>query len=197
MTCRVLQAPSSGGGSGGAKTAAAPTAPPRHPTFSDYVTTSFMRRISPATFEIISRSGIRWHNAANKALVIAVLRNYIIDNDIDGLADHYNILRDKSDKGEKKMVAKFLRSAQHAARQHREYIAFIINRLFEPTPNEPQLVHVKEAVFGVAGGGAIIPTNHEAMMDLRRQPKGAHTLLTYLNILSDCWRAQAAPPILC
>ena len=129
MTCRVLQAPSSGGGSGGAKTAAAPTAPPRHPTFSDYVTTSFMRRISPATFEIISRSGIRWHNAANKALVIAVLRNYIIDNDIDGLADHYDTLRDKSDKGEKKMVAKFLRSAQHAARQHREYIAFIINRL--------------------------------------------------------------------
>ena len=109
MTCRVLQTPSSGG----AKTKAAPS----HPHFVDYVTHSFMRRIAPATFEIIARSGIRWHTAANKPIIISVLRNYIIDNDIDGLAEHYDSMRDRSDRGEKIMVTKFLRSAQHAARQ--------------------------------------------------------------------------------
>ena len=41
-----------------------------------------MRRLAPATLEIIARSGLRWHNAANKAMVAAVLRSYIIQNDI-------------------------------------------------------------------------------------------------------------------
>jgi len=165
VTCRLLQTPSSGG----AKKKAAPS----HPHFADYVTHSFMRRIAPATFEIIARSGIRWHSAANKPIIISVLRNYIIDNDIDGLAEHYDSMRDRSDRGEKIMVTKFLRSAQHAARQHREYVAWIIDRLFEPTPNEPQMVRVKEEVFGVAGGAPIIQPTNDAMMDLRNQPKGA------------------------
>ena len=57
-----------------------------HGNFADYVNHSFKRRLAPATFEIIARSGVRWHNAANNAVVAAVLRNYIIQNDMDGLA---------------------------------------------------------------------------------------------------------------
>ncbi len=59
---------------------------------SDYVNQSFMRRLAPATLEIIARSGlgVRWHNAANKAMVAAVLCSYIIQNCIDGHAAHYD-----------------------------------------------------------------------------------------------------------
>jgi hypothetical protein len=154
---------------------------PSHPHFD--VTQSFMRRIAPATFEIIARSGIRWHTAANKSVVIAVLRKYIIDNDIDGLAECYDSMRERSDKSEKQMVTKFLRSAQHAARQHREYVAWIIDRLFQPTNLEPQLVRVKEEIFGVNGGGPIIEPSHEAMRELlHNQPKGAqHSLCVHFS----------------
>lgn len=46
----------------------------------------FMRRITPATYEIVALSGVRWHRATNKSVIVAVLRNYIIENDIDCLA---------------------------------------------------------------------------------------------------------------
>ncbi len=51
-----------------------------------------MCRLAPATLEIIARSGLRWHNAANNAVVAAVLRSYIIQNDIiqnAGAAPYY------------------------------------------------------------------------------------------------------------
>ena len=79
-----------------------------------------MRRLAPATLEIIASSGLRWHNAANKAMVAAVLRSYIIQNDIDGLAAHYDSLRETSAGGEKTMVHRFICSGMHAARQQRE-----------------------------------------------------------------------------
>ena len=176
MTCRVLQAPSSGGGSGGAKTAAAPTAPPRHATFSDYVTTSFMRRISPATFEIISRSGIRWHNAANKALVIAVLRNYIIDNDIDGLADHYDTLRDKSDKGEKKWLLDFFVAHSMLRASIGSMLHSLSTVCLNPHPTNHNWCMSRKR-YSVPLAPAWWGTNHPAEPSsndrLRNQPKGA------------------------
>ena len=129
---------------------------PLHCNFADYVKQSLIRRLAPATFEIIARSGVRWHNATNKATVAAVLRSYIIRNDIDGLAAHYDSLRARSAVGEKKMVDNFLRSGMHAARQHRELIAKFVNLLFSPTPDQPALNYVKQSVFGVDEGQPIL-----------------------------------------
>jgi hypothetical protein len=70
-----------------------------------------MRRLAPATLEIIASSGLRWHNSVNKAMVAAVLCSYIIQNDIDGLAAHYDSLRKTSAGGEKTMVHRFMRIA--------------------------------------------------------------------------------------
>jgi hypothetical protein len=162
----------------------------------DYITHSFMRRLAPATLEIIARSGVRWHNAANRAIVAAVLRNYIIQNDIDGLAAHYDNLREKSSAGEKLMVKKFIRSGMHAARKHREYIAELVNHLFMPTPGQPAINYVKETVFGVDQGEAIIWPLHPAMANLRSQPKGNSTVFVTTS-LSDAGRAQATPPSWC
>ena len=67
-----------------------------------------MRRLAPATLEIIIRSGVRWHNAANKAMVAAVLSSDIIQNNIDCLAAHYDSLRETSAGGEKTMVHRFV-----------------------------------------------------------------------------------------
>ena len=156
---------------------------------------SFMCRLAPATFEIIARSGVRWHNAANKAVVTAVLRNYIIQNDIHGLAAHYDSLRAQSQGGEKDMVARFIRSGMHSARQHRELIAKFVALLFSPTPDQPALNYVKKTVFDVDDGGPILGPEHPAMVALRVQPKGDYTILVTaaLFLMPDaCRRCQRA-----
>ena len=124
-----------------------------------------MRRLAPASLEIIARGHA------------AVLRSYIIQNDIDGLAAHYDSLRARSAVGEKKMVDNFLRSGMHAARQHRELIAKFVNLLFSPTPDQPALNYVKQSVFGVDEVQPILAPEHSAMVALRDQPKGDCTVL--------------------
>jgi len=141
-----------------------------------------MHRLAPATFEVIARSGVRCHNAANKAVVAAELRNYIIQHYINSLAAHYESLLEKSSTGEKEMVTKFLRSGLDAARQHREYIAQIVNQLFIPTPGQPAMNYVKKTEFEVDQGKAIIAPFHQAMIDLCSQSKGDRTVL--VTILS-------------
>jgi len=166
-----------------------------HGNFADYVNQALIRRLGPATFEIIARSGVRWHNAANKAVVTAVLRNYIIQNDIHGLAAHYDSLRAKSAGGEKDMVAKFIRSGMHSARQHRELIAKFVALLFSPTPDQPALNYVKKTVFDVDDGGPILGPEHPAMIALRVQPKGDYTILVTAALFlmpGACRRCQRA-----
>jgi hypothetical protein len=80
----------------------------RHTNFKDYVAHSFMRQIAPATYQIIARSGVCWHNAAQQAAIVAVLRNKIIQHDVYGLAAQHDSLREKSDSGEKTTVIKFV-----------------------------------------------------------------------------------------
>ena len=157
-----------------------------------------MRQLAPATFEIIARSGVRWHNAANKAIVAAVLRNYVIQkdqNDMDGLAAHYDSLRATSAGGEKDVVAKFIRSGMHSARQHRELIAKFVALLFSPTPDQPALNYVKKTVFDVDDGGPILGPEHPAMIALRVQPKGDYTILVTAALFlmpGACRRCQRA-----
>ena len=89
-----------------------------------------MRRLAPATLEIIARSGLRWHNAANKAMVAAVLRSYIIQNDIDidCLAAHYDLLRETSAGGEETMVHRFISSCDLLANVY-FCVSFLISRV--------------------------------------------------------------------
>ncbi len=70
----------------------------------------------------LSMRQLKMHRAANKAMVAAVLRSYIIQNDIDGLAEHYDSLRETSAGGEKTMFNRFICSGMHATRQHKELI---------------------------------------------------------------------------
>ena len=154
-----------------------------------------MRRLASATFEIMARSRVRWHTAANKAVIAAVLRNYIIQNDIHGLAAHYDSLRAQSQGGEKDMVARFIRSGMHSARQHRELIAKIVALLFSPTPDQPALNYVKKTVFDMEDGGPILGPEHPAMVALRVQPKGDCTILVTAALFlmqGACRRRQRA-----
>ena len=116
-----------------------------------------------------------------KAVVAAVLRSHIIQNDNDGLAAHCDSLRESEKTmapgGEKTMVHRFIRSGMHAARQHRELIGKLVGLLFSPTPDQPALNYVKKTVFDVDVGEAILEAEHPAMVALRDQPTGDCTVL--------------------
>ena len=77
------------------------------------------------------------------------------------------------------MVEKFFRSGMHAARQHRELIAKIVNLLFRLSlsPDQPASNYVKKSVFGVDEGGPILVPEHPAMVALSDRPKGDCTIL--------------------
>ena len=100
---------------------------------ADYVTHSLLRRLSVLTREVIARVGVRWHNAHNKAVIVPIIRNHIISKDVDGLAESFDSLRDKSPKAEMTLLGRWLRSGQHAARKHREKVAEIVASLFKDT----------------------------------------------------------------
>ena len=88
---------------------------------------SVMRRLSSAiTAQVIARIGVRWHNAHTKSVVASIIRDHIIQTDMDGIGNEYDDMRNFHPAGEKTMVASFLRSGQHAARQHRENVAKIV-----------------------------------------------------------------------
>jgi len=53
--------------------------------------------------------------------------------------------------------------------------------------------YIKETVFGVDQGKAIIVPFHPAMADLHSQPKGDCIVLVTTS-LSDAWLVQATPP---
>jgi len=138
----------------------------------DYVTHSLLRRLSVLTPEVIARLGVRWHNAHNKTAIASIIRYHLVYNDVDGLAESYDSLRDKSPKAELNLLNRWVRSGQHAARGHREKVAEIISSLFKDTPHDEALVHVKKSVFNVDGGSAIMSPNHPAIIELLSQPKG-------------------------
>jgi predicted GNAT family acetyltransferase len=91
---------------------------------------------------------------------------------MDDIANEYDDMRKFYPAGETTMVIRFLRSGQHAARQHRENVAKIVASLFKDTPTDAALVHVKKEVFGVEGGKAIMKDDHPAITALLGLPKG-------------------------
>ena len=138
-----------------------------------FATQSVMRRLSTAiTAQVIARNGVRWHNAHTKGVVASIIRDHIIQTDMDGIGNDYDDMRNLYPLGEKTMVARYLRSGQHAARQHRENVAKIVASLFRDTPTDAALVHVKKEVFGVEGGKAIMKDDHPAIQELLALPKG-------------------------
>ena len=90
----------------------------------------------------------------------------------DGIADAYDDMRKSYPPGEIAMIKRFLRTGQHAARQHRENVAKIVASLFRDTPTDAALVHVKKQVFGVEDGKAIMNDDHPAIIKLLGLPKG-------------------------
>ena len=139
----------------------------------EYATQSVLRELSGLlTAEAIARIGVRWHNAHNKSVIASMIRNYIYHVDLGGIADSYDDMRKSSPAGEIAMIKRFLRTGQHAARQHRENDAKIVASLFKDTPTDPALVHVKKEVFGVEDGKAIMNNDHPAITKLLGLPKG-------------------------
>ena len=139
----------------------------------EFATQGVLRRLSSAlTVQVIARIGVRWHNAHNRGLIASIIRDHIIQHDMDGIADQYDDFRKFWPAGENTMVTRFLRTGQHAARQHRENVAKIVASLFKSTPTDAALVHVKKEVFGVEGGGPIMKNDHPAIQELLALPKG-------------------------
>jgi len=150
-----------------------------------FATTSVLRRLSgELTAQVIARVGDRWHNAHNKGIVASIIRHHIINTDMDGIGDFYDNMRKLYPAGEVDMVIRFLRSGQHAARQHRENVAKIVASLFRDTPTDAALVHVKKEVFGVEGGKAIMKDDHPAIKELLGLPKGDFVLINLFNTIT-------------
>jgi hypothetical protein len=143
-----------------------------------FATTAVLRKLSgDLTAQVIARVGDRWHNAHNKGIVASIIRHHIIHTDMNGIGDSYDDMRKSHPPGEIDMVIRFLRSGQHAARQHRENVAKIVASLFRDTPADAALVHVKKEVFGVEGGKAIMNDDHPAIKELLGLPKGDNCLI--------------------
>ena len=85
-----MQTPSTG--VKGAKTQVASSKTPTcaQDNLADYVTYSLHSRLSVVTPEVIARVGVRWHNAHNKAVIASIIRNHIISEDVDVLAESFD-----------------------------------------------------------------------------------------------------------
>jgi len=165
-----------------------------------FATTAVLRKLSSiVTAEVIARIGDRWHNAHNKGMVASIIRNHIINTDMEGIGDSYDSMRKLYPAGEVVMVVRFLRSGQHAARKHRENVAKIVASLFRDTPADAALVHVKKEVFGVEGGKAIMNDDHPAIKEMLGLPKGDHCFnspVQYNHLLTHSCSGEATKLVL-
>jgi hypothetical protein len=142
-----------------------------------FATQSVLHRLSATlTAQVIARIGVRWHNAHNKDVIASIIRDHVIQTDMDQIADSYDDMRKSYPAGEMLMVTRFLRTGQHAARQHRENVAKIVASLFKDTPTDAALVYVKKEVFGVEDGSAIMLPDHPAIKALLGLQKGGFCL---------------------
>jgi hypothetical protein len=57
------------------------------------------------------------------------MRNVVLAEDLQGLAEHYDEYAQNSLKEELKVIKRVLRSGQHAARQHREKTGALVEEL--------------------------------------------------------------------
>ena len=119
---------------------------------------------------VIAHSGYRWHNAVARNEMIQVLRFLTIRK--GGVYVHWDALAARSAKSvnEKALGNKIAASHAHAARNHQDYVAQAVHKLFQATPDDKKLCYVKEEVFGITDGGPIIDTDHPVIKEMFEIP---------------------------
>jgi len=117
---------------------------------------------------VIAHSGYRWHNAVARNEMLQVLRFLTISK--GGVYVHWDALAARSRKSEKDLALKIAASHAHAARNHQDYVARAVCKLFQATPDDTKLCFVKEEVFGITDGGAIIGADHPVMKEMFEIP---------------------------
>ena len=134
---------------------------------------AFMRRMTLlVTPEIIARIGNKWYSAVNKPYVTSMLRSLVMCINYEGYGPIYDMMRAIDSKEEGAIATRFLRTGQHAARDHREQVAAIVARLFLQT-DDLEMEHIKQSVFGVASGAPIMAVDHPALQELFKTQTGA------------------------
>ena len=74
----------------------------------------FVRKIAQVIVpELISRIGNKWHGAHNKSIAANLLRYCVISDDVE-VAETYDVLAGNNPRAEQSVVARILRSGQHA-----------------------------------------------------------------------------------
>ena len=76
--------------------------------------------------QLVSRFGLRWHNATVNCQVASILRNIVISHDVGGYAEHYESLRAARPEAEMRLVRHLRDSQAHAARNFRERIQYLV-----------------------------------------------------------------------
>ena len=104
-----MQTPSTG--AKGAKTQVVSSKTPTcaQDNLTDYVTNSLLRQLSVLTPVVIAHVRVWCHNA-HKAVIASIISNHIISKDVDGLAESFDSLRDKSPKAKMTLLGRWLRS---------------------------------------------------------------------------------------
>jgi hypothetical protein len=127
-------------------------------TLATYCGQAFVRKLTPpASFipEVILRCCNRWNAAANNLWPAAAsIMWYLVTSlDIHRLGELYIGLQSKRKKEEEDVVGRVLRSGAHAVCGHSTPVAYTVRHLLlEQTTDDPEMEHVKDAVFGVSGG---------------------------------------------
>ena len=104
-----------------------------------------------------------------------MMRAAVRCDDILGLSQSYDQPRTKASKEELEVVGRFLRSGQHAYRNHRESVAAIVVTLFndQTPPADVEMMYIKETVFGVRDGAPLMDRSHPCLAALAAAYTGA------------------------
>ena len=130
--------------------------------------------------QLVSRFGLRWHNATVNCQVASILRNIVISHDVGGYAEHYDSLRAAAPEAEMKLVRHLRDSQAHAARNFRERIQYLVAALFNQSTDEA-VNYVKQTVFGVSNGNPILSDDHPVVVAMLATHEGAQISLLLLD----------------
>ena len=144
---------------------------------------AFIRKVMPImTPTLVARLGNKWYAAYNKYKAASIMRNIVTSEDIFGMAGTYSRLQANSPREELLVIKRILRSGQHAYRKHRDFTARHVLDLFKQTaPSDIEMLHVKEAVFGVLDGARILAEDHPALSELFQNFQGTFQRVSPLH----------------
>ena len=130
--------------------------------------------------QLVSRFGLRWHNATVNCQVASILRNIVISHDVGGYAEHYDSLLAARPQAVMQLVRRRRDSQAHAVRNFRERIQYLVAELFNKSTNEA-VNYVKQTVFGVSNGNPIISNEHPVVVAMLATHEGAQITLLRLD----------------